>query len=156
MTIWFIADTHFGEQPKGRLKASGLSAEELDALIEERWREKIAGGDEVWHLGDVGDWRRLADLPGVKHLIFGNCDGARKAMRSSPLFASTAVSHRTEIGGRALFLVHNPEHAAKDEEALVVHGHLHAKPSTHSNGWSVSVDRHDWGPVQLAFDGAVD
>ena len=39
MTIWFTADTHFGEQPRARQRAAGLSADGLDELIARRWRE---------------------------------------------------------------------------------------------------------------------
>ena len=39
MTIWFTADTHFGEQPRARQRAAGFSADGLDVLIARRWRE---------------------------------------------------------------------------------------------------------------------
>lgn len=54
MTIWFIADTHFGEQPRGRVKATGLSAEALDGRVAARWRERVGPEDLVYHLGDLG------------------------------------------------------------------------------------------------------
>jgi hypothetical protein len=61
MTICSTADTHFEEQQKGRQKFSSLSANALDELIEQRWRVRIAAGNTVWHLGDVGkDCQRLA------------------------------------------------------------------------------------------------
>lgn len=144
MTLWFTADTHFGEQPKARQRATALSAEQLDALIEQRWRATVAPDDVVWHLGDVGDWRRLANLPGVKHLVFGNNDKGRRDIAASGVFASTAASHRIQLGTRTLFLVHDPAHAGTDVLDTVIHGHLHALPSPAPNFISVSVDHHDW------------
>lgn len=150
MTIWFTADTHFGEQPKARQRAAELSAEQLDALIEQRWRETVEAGDIVWHLGDVGDWRRLADLPGVKHLVFGNNDKGRRKITDSLVLASTATSHRLQTATGMLLLIHDPAHAGADGSNTVVHGHLHALPSPAPNFISVSIDRHDWRPLRAA------
>lgn len=149
MTTWFIADPHFGEQPKGRQRAAALSADELDALIEQRWCERIAADDVVWHLGDVGDWRRLARLPGVKHLIFGNNDKGRRQTADSGVFASTAGLHRFKADTGIFFLIHDPAHADKAETAPVIHGHLHSLPSPAPGFVSVSVDRHGWSPVRV-------
>ena len=146
MTTWFIADTHFNEQPKARQRAIGLAGNELDQLIEQRWRETIAEDDIVWHLGDVGDWQRLAFLPGIKHLVFGNCDRARQAMTRSGLFASTAPQRLIDMAAGSILLVHDPAHAG-DHNGVVVHGHLHARPSPGPRFKSVSVDRNAWSPV---------
>lgn len=150
MTIWFTADTHFGEQPRTRHKASGLPADALDVLIEQRWRERVADGDTVWHLGDVGkDWQRLADLPGTKHLILGNCDAAPKKMAASPIFASLGQSHRLALpDGGSLYLIHIPEQALDRPANDVVHGHHHHRTPRPGHR-SVSVDRIDWGRVSL-------
>lgn len=149
MTVWFIADTHFGEQAGRRQKASGLTAQELDALIEQRWREHIAEGDAIWHLGDVGkDWRRLADLPGTKNLILGNGDIESRKMVTSGIFASVAMSHRLPVDGGFLFLIHIPEQALDQPAKEVVHGHHHARQPLPGHR-SVSVDRTDWAPIRL-------
>jgi len=148
MTIWFTADTHFGEQPKARQRAAALSADQLDALIEQRWRETVAADDIVWHLGDVGDWRRLADLPGIKHLVFGNNDKNRREIAASGLFASTATTHRMASTSGEILLIHDPADAASEAVDVIVHGHLHALPSPAPNFISVSVDRHDWRPLR--------
>ncbi len=149
MTIWFIADTHFGEQPKTRQRLSGMDADTLDALMVEGWRATVADDDVVWHLGDVSrDWERLVDLPGTKHLIFGNTDKARVRMAASPIFASTADRHVLATDAGPLFLIHIPEQAGDAPAGMVVHGHHHhrdPKPCQRS----VSVDRSNWAPVAL-------
>lgn len=149
MTTWFIADTHFGEQPKTRQRLSGMDAAALDALMMKRWRATVAEDDVVWHLGDVGrDWQRLADLPGTKHLIFGNTDKAQARMAASPIFASTANNHVlvTDVG--PLFLIHIPEQAGDTPPGMVVHGHHHHRDPK-AGQISVSVDRTGWTPIAL-------
>lgn len=149
MTIWFIADTHFGEQPKRRQMHSGMSAAELDDTIARRWRERVAESDVVWHLGDVGrDWRRVADLPGIKHLVLGNGDTAPQRMKKSELFASVVPFHRLAVADGSLYLIHIPEDALAQPSHEVVHGHHHhAEPLPGHR--SVSVDRTSWGPITL-------
>lgn len=149
MSIWFTADTHFGEQPKARQRATGLSAQELDTLIERRWRETVAADDKVWHLGDVGDWRRLAGLPGTKHLIFGNNDKGRREITASGIFASTGTyAMMSEMAGE-MYFVHDPANVAEPDNYVVVHGHLHALSLSEPDFISVSVDCRDWAPISL-------
>jgi calcineurin-like phosphoesterase family protein len=147
MTVWFIADTHFGEQPRARQRASAMSAQELDDVIERRWKEEVRDGDTVWHLGDVGDWRRLAGLPGTKHLVFGNNDKGRRSIAASGVFAHTTVSHQLEIDGVSYELIHDPAHAEPASDRPVIHGHLHAMTSPAPRCLSVSFDRWGWAPV---------
>ena len=97
---------------------------------------------------DAGDRRRLADLLGVKRLVFGNNDKGHRAIAASGVFASTASSHRLQTGAGMLFLIHDPADAHTAGSDTVVHGHLHALPSPAPNFISVSVDRHAWGPLR--------
>jgi len=153
MPTWFIADTHFGKQPGGRCKWSGMSAGELDTLIEANWRDRVAENDVIWHLGDIGpDWRRLATLPGVKHLILGNDDKKDKEERAeieaSRIFETVRNRHRLEVDGGSLFLIHIPAEAKRKPAHEVIHGHLHHLPSVPGHR-SVSVDRTGWAPQRL-------
>lgn len=150
MTTWFIADTHFGGQPRGRVKGSGMSADALDARMDTLWRERIADDDDVWHLGDIGpDMDRLKTLPGRKYVIQGNADPSLKALRETGLFEGVWKKHLLEIDGVWLFLVHKPTDVPAEPGGQVVHGHLHdeAPPPGYC---SVSVDRTGWGPMTLA------
>lgn len=150
MTIWFIADTHFGEQPRPRIKVSGLSAEALDALVAARWRERVEPDDLVYHLGDVGTpIAQVRDLPGRKICIVGNGDGSQKAVRKAEAFEEVHKQLLLPIEGTALFLVHNPREAPADPGGAIVHGHTHAAAPAPGHR-SVSVDRTDWAPISLA------
>lgn len=153
MRTWFIADTHFGKQPPGRVRWSGLTAGELDALIEANWRERVAEEDVVWHLGDIGpDWRRLERLPGLKHLILGNDDKKDRQVRTeieaSPIFKTVRNRHRLPVNGGSLFLIHIPAEARREPAHEVIHGHLHHNPSAPGHR-SVSVDQIGWAPQSL-------
>lgn len=149
MTTWFISDTHFGEQPARRRKLSGLDATSLDALIERNWRERVASDDVVWHLGDIGkNWRLLADLPGVKHLILAHASDRRPAIRNSAIFASIHETHLLPVSSGALFLIHNPDDCPPDVRDNVVHGHHHYDPPRRGHR-SVCVDHIGWAPISL-------
>jgi calcineurin-like phosphoesterase family protein len=149
MTIWFIADTHFGKQPKPRIKATAMTADELDTLIEERWREHVGDDDTVWHLGDIGPViDRLASLPDRKHLIKGNDDPSLRKLRDTGLLETAATSRLLDLGGASLFLVHNPSDAPAEPGGAVVHGHTHALTPQPGHR-SVSVDRTGWRPLTL-------
>ncbi len=150
MTVWFIADTHFGRQPRHRIKSLGMTGSELDDRIAARWACMVGDGDEVWHLGDVGpDIDRLAGLPGIKHLIRGNDDLPLKALAGSAVFKSVQNQHLLQMEGQAFFLVHKPSDVPSNPGGHVVHGHTHQlEPAAGLR--SVSVDRTDWGPITLA------
>jgi len=149
MPVWLISDTHFGEQPKRRIKRSGMTAEQLDALIERNWRERISPQDTVWHLGDIGKgWRLLADLPGEKHLILAHAPDRRRAIQDSKIFATTSDAARLRCAAGELLLIHNPDPVCPDEQAIVIHGHHHYDDPLPGR-ISVCVDHSRWGPVPL-------
>ncbi|MEJ8630550.1 hypothetical protein P0F65_13210 [Sphingomonas sp. I4] len=80
MTIFFTADTHFGDHRTINIhKRPFASVAEMDAELIGRWNAVVGVEDVVWHLGDVA--RRPADvaallarLNGTKHLLHGNND----------------------------------------------------------------------------------
>lgn len=149
MTTWFIADTHFGRQPRQRLKVLGLTGGELDERIASRWRELVGDDDEIWHLGDIGpDMDRIAGLPGIKHLIRGNDDPPLKFFDKNPLFRSARSKHTLQADGTELFLVHRPADIPGTASGIIVHGHTHHLDPAPGHR-SVSVDRTDWGPITL-------
>jgi calcineurin-like phosphoesterase family protein len=149
MTVWLISDTHFGEQPARRCKASGLSADELDMLIQHNWRTRVAPDDTVWHLGDVGrTWQVLKNLPGTKHLILAHASDRRPAIARAQVFASIQEHATLPTLAGPRFLVHNPDPWAADPRTDIVHGHHHYHPSAPGRR-SVCVDHNGWGPVAL-------
>jgi putative phosphoesterase len=79
--------------------------------------ERIAGADEVWHLGDVcGEWiLNELRVPGqALKVVRGNCDE-----NEWPL-----TLEFTKVGFR-IHLVHIPPDEPVPEADLVLHGHTH-------------------------------
>ena len=148
MTTWFIADTHFGQQPQGRKKVTGMTGDELDALMERLWRERVGPDDIVWHLGDIGpDIARLGTLPGRKYVIKGNNDPAPSTLLKTGLFKDAFKEHVLHTDTASLFLIHIPCDPPK-EGLSVIHGHTHADDPLPGHR-SVSVDRTGWAPITL-------
>lgn len=147
---FFIADMHFGSPYRSYAKQRGFaSVEDMHAEIERVWRSRVSESDEVWILGDVGDLDVLANLPGTKHLIFGNDDSPRAPFKECGHFASWATSHVLETEHGSMRLVHIPQ-SAKQDDLPVLHGHTHAGPDEPDPRFlSVSVDKTGWGPISL-------
>ena len=80
MTLFFTADTHFGDHRTINIwRRPFANTTEMDVLLIERWNASVSPEDEVWHLGDVA--RRpgqvseiLSLLNGTKHLLRDNND----------------------------------------------------------------------------------
>jgi calcineurin-like phosphoesterase family protein len=95
MTIFFTADTHFGDHRTINIhRRPFASVAAMNEAIVASWNEAVGHEDEVCHLGDVA--RRSADvaallarLNGIKHLVRGNNDdpatGDAKFIDNQPL-----------------------------------------------------------------------
>ena len=79
MAVFFIADTHFGEDNIRRYENRPFaSAEEMDKALERNWNNTVVDEDEVFVLGDFGadghESLILSRLNGKKFLVKGNHD----------------------------------------------------------------------------------
>ena len=73
--IFFIADTHFGDERILRYENRPFaSVEEMDAQIVRNWNERVKDDDTVYLLGDVGNESFIKNLSGRKFLVKGNHD----------------------------------------------------------------------------------
>lgn len=72
--IYFTSDTHFGSERALKLsKRPFSSVEEMDETMIKNWNSKITNEDEVFHLGDFGNFEVLDKLNGKSiNLILGN------------------------------------------------------------------------------------
>jgi calcineurin-like phosphoesterase family protein len=146
MTEFFIADMHFGSVSNAKSRKF-VSSDAMDAAIIEAWRDRVAGEDVVWILGDVGSLEPLRDLAGTKHLIFGNNDRPKGMFKDCGIFASCANSHTHRSDRGAMHFIHRPEDAPGDG-LPVLHGHTHAGTDEVDPRFiSVSVDKTGWGPI---------
>ena len=156
MTVWFTADTHFGDHRTINIsKRPFANAPAMDAAIVERWNAVVGPDDEVWHLGDVA--RRPADVPGLlarlngrKHLLRGNNDP--DATLAAKGWASVGDYAEIEVDGRRLVLCHyafrtwNGAHKG----ALNLHGHSHGRLTPLTRQYDVGVDPRGFAPVTIA------
>jgi calcineurin-like phosphoesterase family protein len=156
MTVFFTADTHFGDHRTINIwKRPFANTAAMDALILERWNAAVTPDDEVWHLGDVA--RRAADVPGWlarlngrKHLLRGNNDP--DATLAADGWASVGDYAEIEQDGRKLVLCHYPFRSWNGQHrgSLNLHGHSHGRLKPMPRQYDVGVDVHGYAPVTLA------
>ena len=155
MTIWFTADTHFGDHRTINIwRRPFADVAAMDALLVERWNATVGREDIVWHLGDVA--RRadavaplLARLNGTKHLLRGNNDPA--GTLAAPGWASVGDYAELELDGRKLVLGHYPFRSWNGQHrgAINLHGHSHGRLTPMKRQHDVGVDVHGFAPVSL-------
>lgn len=154
MTVWFTADTHFGDHRVLNIhKRPFASVAEMDAVLEGGWNAAVAPADTVWHLGDVARTaaiaaRVLPRLNGTKHLVVGNNDPPPQPDG----WASVQAYAEVEQDGRALVLCHYPFRTwnGAHRGALNLHGHSHGRLKPLPRQFDVGVDARAWRPVTLA------
>ena len=75
--IFFIADTHFGEDEVFRMSRENYrfrTCEIKDRIMTENWNRVVQPEDTVYILGDFGNPKFAKELNGTKILIKGNHD----------------------------------------------------------------------------------
>ncbi|MDY0957257.1 MULTISPECIES: metallophosphoesterase family protein [unclassified Sphingomonas] len=155
MTIFFTADTHFGDHRTINIqKRPFASVVEMDAVLIERWNATVAPDDEVWHLGDVA--RRAGDVPallqqlnGIKHLLRGNNDP--DATVAATGWATVQDYAEITLEDRRLILCHYPFRSwnGQHKGAINLHGHSHGRLKPMPRQFDVGVDVHGFAPVRL-------
>ena len=155
MTLFFTADTHFGDHRTINIwRRPFADTAEMDRVLIDRWNATVGADDAVWHLGDVA--RRPADvalllagLNGRKHLLRGNNDPDATLAASG--WASVGDYAELEVDGRQLVLCHYPFRAwnRQGKGAINLHGHSHGRLKPMLRQHDVGVDAHGFAPVTL-------
>jgi calcineurin-like phosphoesterase family protein len=156
MTVFFTADTHFGDHRTINIQRRQFAdVAAMDAAIVAGWNAVVGPSDIVWHLGDVarkGDavGGLLARLNGTKHLLRGNNDPDATAAAAG--WASVGDYAELELDGRRLVMGHYPFRAwnGQGRGAINLHGHSHGRLKPMLRQYDVGVDVHDYRPVALA------
>lgn len=166
MSIFYIADTHFGHDNIRRLsKRPFKSVGEMDKTIIENWNRKVTNNDDVYILGDFsfkgGDPIEYAkQLNGKKHLIIGNHD---KVLRQHPEFKKYFVEKvdvkTVQDGDTSVFLCHYPlvEWPGYYNNCIHLYGHVHntfhnettSYAASMNNAYNVGVDILNFEPCTL-------
>lgn len=158
MSIYFIADTHFGDERIIRYENRPFeNAAQMESAITYRWNETVCDDDEVFVLGDFSasasmeeNARLLAKLNGHKRLIMGNHDllSADGWMQCGFEFASPYPV----IYGGFWLLSHEPLYVNSNMPYANIFGHVHAcrtYKDCSEQSFCVSVERIDYRPVSL-------
>lgn len=154
MTTWFTSDNHFGHKnirhfcPETRPAFDDVS--EMDHMMIRMWQAQVQPEDIVWCLGDFSfhsaekTWNILGQLPGYKHLVFGNHD---KVLRKNPKlidrhFVSAQEYKEISVDGIPVVLFHYPiwEWNRMHRGAYHLFGHVHGTTSVPGRAIDVGID----------------
>ena len=156
MSVFFTADTHFGDHRTINIQRRPFAdVARMDAALIAGWNAVVGPEDLVWHLGDVA--RRpaavadlLARLNGRKHLLRGNNDP--DATLAAAGWASVGDYAEITVEERNLVLCHYPFRSWNGQHrgAINLHGHSHGRLKPMLRQYDVGVDPNGFAPVRLA------
>jgi calcineurin-like phosphoesterase family protein len=156
MSVFFTADTHFGDHRTINIQRRPFAdVATMDAALIAGWNAVVGPEDSVWHLGDVA--RRpaavadlLARLNGRKHLLRGNNDP--DATLAAEGWASVGDYAEITVEERNLVLCHYPFRSWNGQHrgAINLHGHSHGRLKPMPRQYDVGVDLNGFAPVRLA------
>lgn len=151
MSIYFIADTHFGSKRLLEYENRPFSSvTEMDEALVNNWNNVVSSDDIVYHLGDVGDIKYIEQLNGIKYLIKGNHDNESNEYYRQHGF--TEVYDNPIILEEFWMLSHEPLYVNTNMPYANLFGHVHANPiySDYSKqSYCVSVERLEYKPVSF-------
>ena len=156
---FFISDTHFSQKSKVvRKQVPFKSVEETDQEMIRRWNQKVSVNDDVFHLGDFGNYDKIKELNGTVYLICGNYeeleigddfDGFRQKLINlgfKDVFQK-GIYLDESIFGQKIYLTHKPSLHAKD--AFTFFGHVHNLAPVKKYGFNVCVSYHNFEPISV-------
>lgn len=161
--IYFTSDHHFGH--KNIIQFSNrpfTDVDEMDEVLIQKWNEKVAPEDDVYHLGDVGlsssgKLRKILDrLNGKIYLINGNHEKSAQACHTR--FEWIKDYHELVVkdeefgrGEQMIVLFHYAlrEWNASHWGTYHLYGHSHGTLPDDPNSLSfdIGVDCHDYAPL---------
>ena len=155
MNVYFVADTHFGEERIRRYENRPFeSAEHMDRELIRRWNETVSSPDTVYVLGDFGaDGREaevLASLNGRKILVKGNHD--TKANGEYRSFGFDEVYDLPIIVDGFWILSHDALYVNENMPYANLFGHVHNSPIVKDYSrqhYCVSVERINYTPISF-------
>jgi calcineurin-like phosphoesterase family protein len=169
MTVFshFFSDPHFGHSAVIKYAERPFqSADEMDAAMIAKYRERVRDDDFVLWAGDLSFHSQartreiVRELPGRKALVLGNHDretvtdylkmGFEFVVNSMFLYMAgckVIVSHYPPAGSNrdVRYLERRPQAPGKGE--FVLHGHTHESERLIKNRIHVGVDAWDFSPA---------
>ena len=148
--IYFIADTHFGDERIRRYENRPFdNVQVMDRELIRRWNETVSPDDIVYVLGDWGNLSPTL-LQGTKYLIKGNHDTLTNQAYRDMGFAE--VYDMPVILDEFWILSHEPLYVCENMPYANLFGHVHASPlyrTFSSQHYCVSVERIGYAPVSF-------
>lgn len=158
----FTSDTHFGSDRTLTLsRRPYLTVEEMDLDIIKRWNSLIKENEDVYHLGDFGNYDIVKKLNGRIHLILGNyekkdIEAGKITIQDLLNLGFASVNEYLYINNfneqlpeiKKIKLVHEPSKAdINNPEVFNLFGHIHGRQLCKKFGLDVGVDGHHMNPV---------
>lgn len=150
--IWFTSDNHFGHANILKFSAAtrrGANAQEMNQMMIQEWQRQVQPEDTVYMLGDVffcqaHEAHSIMDqLPGQKHLVYGNHDKVIKNNNSlRQRFASVRDYNEFKINGSDIVLFHFPIYEWNKIHYGAYHlfGHVHGNTKVPGRALDVGID----------------
>lgn len=153
--IWFIADTHFGDEKIRRYECRPFeTAAQMDEQLITRWNQAVSEEDEVYVLGDFGaegaEAQVLQKLKGIKYLVKGNHDTNSNGYYRNAGFAE--VYDRPIILDGFWILSHDALYVNTNMPYANLFGHVHNSPMFKDYSrqhFCVCVERIDYTPISF-------
>ncbi len=153
--IFFIADTHFGEDAIRRYENRPFkNTKEMDSVIIENWNKCVKYDDSVFVLGDFGankyESNILNQLNGKKYLVKGNHDVYSNDYYRNSGFAE--VYDKIIILDGFWILSHEPIYVTENMPYANIFGHIHNSPlykNYSKQHYCVSVERILYTPISF-------
>lgn len=153
----FTSDTHFGSERVLVLSRRPYkSVEEMDKELIRNWNESVSNDEDVYHLGDFGNYDIVSKLNGKIHLILGNYEIkdiengviTKKELLEKGfasvydyLYIDNFVDELPDID--KIKLVHEPSKCdIYNDKILNLFGHIHGRQLCKKFGLDVGVDGH--------------
>lgn len=149
--IFFIADTHFGEDEVFRMSRENYrfrTCEIKDRILTENWNRVVMPEDTVYILGDFGDPTHAKELNGTKILIRGNHDSYKE---DDYLNSFKRIYDTTTLYNEFFILSHEPIFIPDVHSPFAnVFGHVHNNPiykTVSPRSYCVSACRINYTPI---------
>ena len=159
MSIFLISDQHFYHSNilmwiDDKARRVFPTVNKMNEYIIKHHNEVVGKGDLTYHLGDFTFSKNYRDIQHIleklngRHiLILGNHDLFRPFEYTEMGFESVHTSLEIEGG---FTLIHDPAVAGVLKDTDFIHGHTHGLGLRLApNAYSVSVEMHDYYPVDL-------
>lgn len=153
--IYFIADTHFGDDNIRRYENRPFAdTHEMDNALIERWNSAVTDDDNIYVLGDLGadkfEGEILSQLNGNKFLVKGNHDSQSNSYYRKAGFIE--VYDMPILFNGFWILSHEPIYVNNNMPYANLFGHVHNSPvfrDYSSHHFCVSAERINYTPISL-------